>query len=69
MSAEIEAIHTRLLGTSGEPRIHAELADEGTRFGRKRVTRLIGAAGLVGVSRRQDRPPTYHFASLGPRTE
>jgi len=34
-------------------RIHAELAAEGNRVGRKRVARLMRAEGLVGISRRR----------------
>ncbi len=37
--------------------MHAELADEGTYVGRKRVARLMRMAGLQGVSRRK-RPST-----------
>ena len=37
----------------GSPRVQAELATEGTRVSRKRVARLMRAAGLVGVSRRK----------------
>ena len=33
-------------------RVHAELADEGTHVGRKRVARLLRELGLAGVSRR-----------------
>lgn len=35
------------------PRIRAELADEGTRAGGKRVARLMRSTGLRGVSRRR----------------
>ena len=49
----VEAIHRGSRGTYGVPRIHAELAAEGTRVGRKRVARLMRAAGLEGVSRRK----------------
>ena len=35
------------------PRIHAELAAEGICVGRKRIARLMRAAGLAGVSRRK----------------
>jgi len=49
----IRAIHKRSRGTYGAPRIHAELAAEGAAIGRKRVARLMRAAGLAGVSRRQ----------------
>jgi putative transposase len=49
----IRAIHDRSRGTYGVPRIHAELAAQGIHVGRKRVARLMGAAGLAGVSRRK----------------
>lgn len=57
LSDRIRWIHLRSRGTYGAPRIHAELADEGVRVGRKRVARLMQAAGLQGVSRRR-RPRT-----------
>ena len=37
----------------GAPRIHFDLAAKGIRVGRKRVARLMLAAGLAGVSRRK----------------
>jgi putative transposase len=49
---QIRAIHTSSRGTYGAPRIQAELAAQGTFVGRKRVARLLQAAGLAGVSRR-----------------
>jgi putative transposase len=54
LSERIRSIHTRSRGTYGTPRIHAELAASGTQVGRKRVARLMRAAGLAGVSRRKD---------------
>jgi putative transposase len=40
--------------TYGAPRIHAELADDyNIRVGKKRVARLMRAAGIQGVSRRK----------------
>jgi putative transposase len=53
----ITAIHRRSHGTYGVPRIHAELAAEGVRVGRKRVARLMRSTGLAGISRRK-RPRT-----------
>lgn len=53
LSARIRAIHVRSRGTYGAPRIHAELADEGTAVGRKRVARLMARMGLCGASRRK----------------
>ena len=49
----IRQIHVTSQGTYGAPRIHAELAAEGTHVGRKRVARLMRAASLAGVSRRR----------------
>ena len=53
LTGEIKEIHKRSRGTYGAPRIHAELAEDGTRVGVKRVARLMQAAGLEGVSRRK----------------
>jgi len=52
LTAQIEAAHRDSRGTYGAPRIHAELAAQGLHVGRKRVARLMRAAGLQGVSRR-----------------
>lgn len=49
----IREIHAASRGTYGAPRIQAELSAEGRRVGRKRVARLMRAAGLAGVSRRK----------------
>ena len=49
----IRDIHRASRKTYGAPRIHAELAAEGIRVGRKRVARLMRGVGLVGASRRK----------------
>ena len=51
--ARIRMIHVSSRGTHGTPRIHAELSADGVYVGRKRVARLMKAAGLAGVSRRK----------------
>ncbi len=53
LTEKIRQIHARSRGTYGAPRIHAELAANGVQVGRKRVARLMKAAGLRGVSRRK----------------
>ena len=53
LSARIAAIHQRSRATYDAPRIQAELKDQGLCVGRKRVARLLRAAGLAGVSRRR----------------
>jgi putative transposase len=51
--SHIRAAHAASHGTYGAPRIHVELRENGIRVGRKRVARLMAAAGLCGVSRRR----------------
>jgi len=46
-------IHAMSNGTYGALNIYAELADRGWKVGRKRVARLMKAAGLQGVTRRR----------------
>lgn len=53
LAARIRVIHELSRGTYGVPRVHAELRYEGTRCSRKRVARLMAAAGLEGVHRRR----------------
>src|SRR5713101_9929825 len=49
----IRTIHVTSHETYGVPRIHAELRAAGEKHGRKRIARLMRAAGIVGVSRRR----------------
>jgi putative transposase len=53
LTERISEIHALSYGSYGAPMIHAELADRGVHVGRKRVARLMKAAGLQGVSRRK----------------
>jgi putative transposase len=54
LTGKIAAIHRRSRDTYGSPNIHAELADDhGIRVGRKRVARLMRAAGLRGATLRK----------------
>ena len=54
LSERIVAIHKRSRGTYGVPRIQAELVeDHDLRIGRERISRLMRAEGIVGVSRRR----------------
>ena len=50
----------------GAPRIHAELAEAGVQVGRKRIARLMRAAGIVGCHRRK-RP--FSITRSDPRAE
>jgi putative transposase len=53
LTERIRLLHAASHDIYGSPNIHAELRDEGTRVGRKRVARLMRSAGLRGVSRRR----------------
>jgi len=54
LTAQIAAAaHARSRRTSGAPRVHAALRAQGVRCARKRVARLMRAAGLVGCHRRR----------------
>ena len=57
LTQRIRTIHRENRGVYGSPRIHAELRHgEGIRVGRKRVERLMAAAGINGlVARRRGR--------------
>jgi putative transposase len=45
LTMQLHTIHLDSRGTYGAPRVHAELAAQGIRVGRKRVARLMRAAG------------------------
>lgn len=53
LTRKIRTIHAGSRETYGAPRVHAEFKDEGVAIGKKRIARLMKAAGLVGASRRR----------------
>ena len=54
LTEEIKRIHEHSRGVYGAPRIHAELRlEHDVRVGRKRVARLMKAAGISGVRPRK----------------
>ena len=54
LTARIRAMHSRSGEATGVPSIHAELADDhGIGIGRKRVARLMRAAGVKGLPPRK----------------
>ena len=56
LSERIAAIHAMSRRSYGSPRVHAELRlGEGIAVGRKRVERLMRAAGLAGIHKRRYR--------------
>ena len=66
LTGRIKAIHRASKETYGAPRIHAELADEGVHVARKRVERLMKAAGIAGVSRRRGTRTTFRDNRVRP---
>ena len=58
LTEKIREIHSRSRQTYGYPRVHAELRSLGVRCGRRRVARLMRAAGLRGCVRGKKRRTT-----------
>jgi putative transposase len=66
LQQKIRTIHLLSRQTYGAPRIHAELQEQGTRVGRKRVARLMRACFLRGVTRRKSTVTTRRDRSARP---
>ncbi len=58
LTEKIREIHSRSRETYGSPRVHAELRSLGIGCGRRRVARLMRAAGLRGCVRGKKRRTT-----------
>jgi len=56
LTRHIREVHEQSRGTSGAPRIWAELRDRGMLCSRTRIARLLRLAGLHGCHRRQGPP-------------
>jgi putative transposase len=69
LQQRIRTIHDRSRQTYGAPRIHAELQDEGTRVGRKRVARFLMQPGLAGVTRLKTTVTTRRDRSARPAAD
>ena len=66
LTEKIREIHSRSHETYGYPRVHAELRSLGIRCGRRRVARLMRAAGLRGCVRGKKRRTTRHDPRAAP---
>jgi putative transposase len=63
LTEKIKQIHETSRGVYGAPRIHAELRmGHGTRVSRKRVERLMRAAGISGLAPRKRGRTTIRVA-------
>jgi putative transposase len=70
LTEKITQIHTESRGVYGAPRIHAELRMEhGIRVGRKRVARLMKAAGIAGVRPRKRWRTTIRMPGITPAAD
>jgi putative transposase len=58
LSARITSIHTESRGTYGSPRVHQALHRQDISCGKRRVARLMRAAGLEGRSKKRWRTTT-----------
>jgi transposase InsO family protein len=58
LSVKIASIHTESKGTYGSPRVHRELHRQGAGCGKRRVARLMRAAGLEGRRKKRWRTTT-----------
>ncbi len=65
LTAKIRGIDEGSRGVYGAPRIHAELRlEHGIRVGRKRVARLMKAAGIAGIRPRKRWRTTIRLAGV-----
>jgi transposase InsO family protein len=70
LTEKIKRIHDASRGLYGAPRIHAELRMEhNIRVGRKRVARLMKAAGISGVRPRKRWKTTTRIPGITPATD
>jgi transposase InsO family protein len=69
IAEEITAVHQASKGRYGAPRVHAELRRRGRRHGRKRVARLMRAAGIRGKTPRRWRKTTIPDPAAAARAD
>jgi putative transposase len=70
LTEKIKRVHAASRGVYGAPRIHAELClEHNVRVGRKRVARLMKAAGIAGVRPRKRWKTTIRIPGVTPATD
>ncbi len=70
VTEKIKQIHEASRGVYGSPRIHAELRlEHNICVGRKRVARLMKAAGISGIKPRKRWRTTFRIAGITPATD
>ena len=69
LTGRIRAVHEESKGRYGAPRVHAELRRRGRRHGRKRIARLMRAAGIWGKAPRRWRKTTIPDPAAAARAD
>jgi hypothetical protein len=69
LTERIRQAHQGSKGRYGAPRIHAQLRRDGHRHGRKRIARLLGAAGLHGHTPRRFKRTTIPDPAVAERAD
>jgi len=69
LTEQIKAVHDESKGRYGAPRVHAELHRKGHRHSRKRVARLMRAAGIRGKAPRRWRKTTIADPAAAARAD
>jgi transposase InsO family protein len=69
LTEHIRQAHQASKGRDGAPRIHAQLRRQGRRHGRKRVARLLRAAGLHGRTPRRFKRTTISDPAAAARAD
>ncbi|WKK27314.1 IS3 family transposase [Streptomyces olivoreticuli] len=69
LTEKITEVHRHSRGTYGAPRVHAVLRREDVQCGRRRVARLIKAAGLQGSHHRRKHRTTVPDPQAGARPD
>jgi len=69
LTEQIRGVHKGSKGRYGSPRVHAELRRRGHRHSRKRVARLMRAAGIGGRAPRRWRKTTIADPAAAARAD
>jgi transposase InsO family protein len=69
LAGQIRAVHKDSKGRYGAPRIHAVLASQGRRHGRKRIARLMRSDGLAGRAPKRWRTTTIADPAAAARAD
>jgi transposase InsO family protein len=69
LTAQVKTVHEDFKGRYGAPRIHADLRAQGHRHSRKRIARLMRAAGLRGKAAKRWKKTTIPDPAAAARAD